>query len=56
MKEEKNTRSIVRWHRDLPLQTCKKCQRPFAPTFQLNEFAKRVNLDRSRFDNCPDCR
>ena len=56
MKEEKNIRSIVRWHRDLPMQTCKTCGRPFAPTFQLNEFAKRVNLDRSRFENCPDCR
>lgn len=56
MKEEKNIRSILRWHRDLPMQVCKKCQRPFAPTFQLNEFAKRVNLDRTRFENCPDCR
>jgi bidirectional [NiFe] hydrogenase diaphorase subunit len=56
LKEENNVRHIVRWHRDLPMKSCKKCGRAIAPTFQLNAFAKQIGADRSFFDICQDCR
>ncbi len=56
IKEENNVRSIMRWHRDLPMKPCKQCGRAFAPTFQLMRFAEQINKDRSFFDQCPDCR
>lgn len=56
MKEENGIRSIVRWHRDLPMKKCKVCGRPFAPTFQLNYFADQIKVERSFFDTCQDCR
>jgi len=56
MKEEDRIREITRWHRRLPMKDCKKCGRPWAPTFQLNAFADQIKVDRSAFDVCPDCR
>jgi NADH dehydrogenase/NADH:ubiquinone oxidoreductase subunit G len=56
IKEENNIRSIIKWHRDLPMKSCKKCGRAFAPTFQLNYFATLTKLDRDFFDVCQDCR
>ncbi len=56
MQEENGIRSIVRWHRDLPMKKCKVCGRAFAPTFQLNHFADQIKVERSFFDTCQDCR
>jgi NADH dehydrogenase/NADH:ubiquinone oxidoreductase subunit G len=56
LTEEKNIRHILRWHRDLPMKACKKCGRFFAPTFQLNTFAGQIQVERSNFDMCQDCR
>jgi NADH dehydrogenase/NADH:ubiquinone oxidoreductase subunit G len=49
-------RTIVRWDRKLPMQTCVKCGYPFAPTYQLLKFQKRTGLDWEFFQVCPDCR
>ncbi|MBW2699916.1 MAG: (2Fe-2S)-binding protein [Deltaproteobacteria bacterium] len=56
IKETDTTRSIVRWHRDLPMQKCSACGQPFAPTFQLMQFAKKIKVEKTHFDKCPDCR
>jgi ferredoxin len=56
IKEENNIRSIIKWHRDLPMQACTKCGRPFAPTFQLMHFASQIKVEKSHFDACPECR
>lgn len=56
IKEENNIRSIIKWHRDLPMQSCTKCGRSFAPTFQLMHFASQIKVEKSHFDACPDCR
>jgi len=56
LKEDDHVRSIVRWHRDLPMHKCDKCGRAFAPTFLLTHFAKQIKVDKSFFDSCPDCR
>ena len=56
LKEENNIRTLEKWHRRLPMKACKKCGRSFAPTFQLNHFAKAINKDASFFDICVDCR
>ena len=49
-------RTIERWERKLPMQTCSKCGYPFAPTYQLLQFQKRTGLPWSFFTVCPDCR
>jgi NADH dehydrogenase/NADH:ubiquinone oxidoreductase subunit G len=56
VKEENDIRTIVKWHRDLPLQKCEKCGRPFAPTFQLMDLGKRVGMKLQDFKTCNDCR
>ena len=56
LKEENNIRTLEKWHRRLPMKMCKKCGLSFAPTFQLNHFAKAINKDPSFFDICVDCR
>lgn len=58
IKEEKlpTQRSILRWDRKLPMQTCATCGYPFAPTYQLLQFQKRTGLPWSFFTICPDCR
>lgn len=49
-------RKIVRWKRDLPMQTCARCGYPFAPTYQLLQFQKMTGLPWEFFQVCPDCR
>ncbi len=49
-------RSILRWERKLPMQTCSDCGYPFAPTYQLLQFQKKTGLPWSFFTICPDCR
>ena len=49
-------RSIVKWNRDLPMQVCKRCGYPFAPTFQLLQFQKQTGKPWEFFELCPDCR
>ena len=56
LEEKDGIRRIVRWHRDLPMKKCDTCGRHFAPTFQLNHFAKLIDKDPKFFDTCPDCR
>lgn len=56
IKEENDVRTILRWHRDLPMKKCNQCGRSFAPAFQLMHFAKQIKKDKSFFDTCPDCR
>jgi len=56
LEEKDGVRSIVKWHRDLPMKKCEVCGRPYAPTFQLNKFAEQIKVDKSFFNKCPDCR
>ena len=49
-------RSIERWERKLPMQTCRRCGYPFAPTYQLLQFQKKTGLPWDFFQICPDCR
>ncbi|HOX45863.1 MAG TPA: 2Fe-2S iron-sulfur cluster-binding protein [Myxococcota bacterium] len=56
LRETPEIRTIEKWHRDLPLQKCEKCGRPFAPTFQLMTLGKRVGMKLSDFKVCNDCR
>lgn len=56
IREEENVRHILRWHRVLPMKSCRKCGRSFAPAFQLESFAARIRADRDFFDLCQDCR
>ncbi|MCD6497713.1 MAG: (2Fe-2S)-binding protein [Deltaproteobacteria bacterium] len=58
IKEEQlpTKRTIVRWERNLPMQTCKRCGYPFAPTYQLLQMQKQTGLPWEFFELCPDCR
>jgi NADH dehydrogenase/NADH:ubiquinone oxidoreductase subunit G len=56
MREKDGLRSIDKWHRDLPMQKCTKCNHDFFPTFMLMEFSKRIGVDKKHFDVCPNCR
>ncbi|MBN2494748.1 MAG: (2Fe-2S)-binding protein [Deltaproteobacteria bacterium] len=56
IEETEQMRRILKWHRDLPMQKCAACGRPFAPTFQIMHFADKIGVERSHFDRCPDCR
>jgi len=56
LEEKDGVRTIVRWHRDLPLKKCARCGREFYPTFMLDQFARRLGVGRDHFEVCPDCR
>lgn len=56
ISEQDHIRQIHRWHRELPMQACKKCGQEFFPTFMLMAFAKRIKVERSHFDVCQNCR
>ncbi|HEY3357698.1 MAG TPA: 2Fe-2S iron-sulfur cluster-binding protein [Polyangia bacterium] len=49
-------RRLPRWQRDLELQQCPSCGRPFAPAAQLAHFAREIHADAKRFERCLDCR
>ena len=56
LQEKDGIRKILKWHRDLPMQDCNKCGRQYFPTFMLREFSRRIDVNPTHFDNCPDCR
>lgn len=56
MEETHTLRTIVRWKRSLPMRVCEDCGYPFAPTFQLMHFAKKIGKSLDDFRVCPDCR
>jgi bidirectional [NiFe] hydrogenase diaphorase subunit len=56
LEEKDGIRTIVKWHRDLPLSACTKCGQQYFPTFMLAEFSQRIGVEKKHFDVCPDCR
>ena len=56
MVETAETRTIVKWEREIPLKKCTECGWPFMPNFQALKFRKMADLPKGFFDKCQDCR
>jgi bidirectional [NiFe] hydrogenase diaphorase subunit len=56
MKEEGDSRTILRWKRTLKMKQCKVCGNYFAPWFQVEKIREQAHLAKDHFDICYSCR